>query len=166
MVNVRIEQKNNFSIIGRKMYITKLEQFSEFWKKSHESGLIKKLNQIREIHGCPITNGTHIGLSCTEKDPDNRNFYFFISVEYPCKCDGMKDLEIYNVASFKWAVFSKNCTEINALFDCEMYAFKEWLPTSKYEHDFGPEMEVYHNNKIEFWLPIIGKKLFQPLKKK
>jgi predicted transcriptional regulator YdeE len=32
----------------------------------------------------------------------------------------------------------------------------EWLPNnSLYEHDNGPELEVYFDeNKIEYWLPI------------
>ncbi|MBN2534170.1 MAG: effector binding domain-containing protein [Spirochaetales bacterium] len=157
MIDVRIESKGEFKIIGRKMYITKIEQFSEFWENSHENGLIEKLNHIRKNHGCPVTNGTHIGLSCTEKDPYNRDFYFFIAVEYPNVENKYQDLEIHNVQSFKWAIFSRDSTEIKALFDCEMYAFKEWLPLSKYKHASGPEMEVYHENKIEFWLPIIEK---------
>ncbi|MBN2442714.1 MAG: GyrI-like domain-containing protein [Spirochaetales bacterium] len=157
MVKVRIEQKDAFRIIGRKTYITKLEHFSEFWNKSHENGLINRLDEIRTEYGCPVTKGTHIGLSCTENDPDNRDFDFFIAVEYPDSVLPPDDLEIHEVKPFEWAIFSKNSTEINALFDCEMYAFKEWLPASHYVHAFGPEMEVYHYDKIEFWLPIIKK---------
>ncbi|MEJ6950843.1 GyrI-like domain-containing protein [Natronospora cellulosivora (SeqCode)] len=157
MVNVRIEKKDSFRIIGEKIYITKLEQFSDFWRLSHENGLIEKLNEIRENYGCPITNGTHIGLSCTENDPENRDFYFFVSIEYPDNISYQGELEVYNVNEFKWAIFSKNDTEIKALYDCEMYAFKEWLPSSHYKHAYGPEMEVYHKDKIEFWLPIVEK---------
>lgn len=157
MVNVRVETKEAFSIIGQKTYITQLEQFGEFWKLSHENGLMDKLNKIRNDFGCPITKGTHIGLSCTEKDPDNRDFDFFISVEFPDNKNADAGLEIHNVKSFKWAIFSKDSTEISALFDCEMYAFKEWLSHSGYKHDFGPEMEVYHEDKIEFWLPVVEK---------
>lgn len=157
MVNVRIEQKDKFSIIGQKMFITKLEHFAEFWEKSHENGLIDKLNDIRQTHGCPVTKGTHIGLSCTEKDPTNRDFNFYIAVEYPEDMESCKDLEVYPVKAYKWAVFSKEYKDISALFDCEMYAFKEWLPSSSYIHDFGPEMEVYHKDTIEFWLPVADK---------
>ena len=155
MVNVRIEAKEAFSIIGQKTYITKLDQFADFWRLCHENGLIEKLNKIRMESGCPITDGTHIGLSCTENDPDDRDFDFFISVEFPNNRKANNDLETHKVKAYQWAIFSKQCTDINALFDCEMYAFKEWLPTSKYKHDLGPEMEVYHEDKIEFWLPIV-----------
>lgn len=157
MVNVSLESKNEFSVIGKKTFITGLEQFSEFWKASHDNGLIERLNRIRKNYGSPVTKGTHIGLSCTEADPDDRNFNFFICVEYPNAPDIFEDLEVHQVKSFHWAVFSKQSTEISALFDCEMDAFKEWLPLSKYKHDFGPEMEVYHDDKIEFWLPVIEK---------
>ena len=115
------------------------------------------MNKIRNEYGCPVTNGTHIGLSCTEINPDNRDFNFFIAVEYPKKHTDNTNLEVYKIKSYRWVIFSKQSTEITALFDCEMYAFKEWLPASEYKHDFGPEMEVYHENKIEFWLPIVEK---------
>ena len=88
------------------------------------------------------------------KRPD---FDFFIAVEYPEELSDDPGLEVYKIKPYKWAVFSKQSTEISALFDCEMYAFKEWLPSSEYKHDFGPEMEVYHDDKIEFWLPIVIK---------
>jgi len=34
--------------------------------------------------------------------------------------------------------------------------WKEWLPNNGlYEHDNGPELEVYFaENKIEYWVPI------------
>jgi AraC family transcriptional regulator len=48
-----------------------------------------------------------------------------------------------------------------ALIDSEMYAFREWLPNSGYDHANAPEMEVYpidHSTLggtlVEFWLPI------------
>jgi AraC family transcriptional regulator len=157
MIDVRIESKGEFNIIGQKRYITQLEQFAEFWKTSHDNGLIEKLNHIRNNHGCPVTKGTHIGLSCTEKDPDNRDFYFFISVEYPQTANSYQGLETHTIHPLTWAIFSKKSTEVKALFECEMYAFKEWLPVSEYKHALGPEMEVYHEDKIEFWLPIIKK---------
>lgn len=155
MVQFRIERKSPFKIIGRKNYITRLEQFGRFWRESHENGLIDRLNEIRDNYGCPTTNGTHIGLSCTEEDLENRDFYFYIAVEYPNYLTYQGDLEIHSVDEFDWAIFSKNSTKIDALYDCEMYAFKEWLPSFRYEHAYGPEMEVYHRDRIEFWLPVV-----------
>jgi len=156
MVEVNVEPRPAFSIIGQKTFITSQDQFATFWSASHENGVIGLLNEIRAEHGNPITQGTHIGLSCTEKDPTNRDFYFYVAVEYPNIENKYNHLETHNVLSFDWAIFSKNSRAISALIECEMYAFKEWLPSSGYKHAFGPEMEVYHEGeKIEFWLPVL-----------
>jgi len=158
MVEVRIEHRPAFRVIGQKTYITNHEQFAEFWATCHKNGVINLLEKIRTEHGNQITKGTHIGLSSTEKDPTNRDFYFYVSVEYPNMENKYPQLEIHAVSPFDWAIFSQNSREIGALIECEMHAFKEWLPSSGYKHAFGPEMEVYHEiNKIEFWLPIVPK---------
>ena len=156
MVEVSIEHRPAFNIIGQKTFITSHDQFAVFWRASHENGVIGLLNKIRAEHGNPITQGTHIGLSCTEQDPTNRDFYFYVAVEYPNVENKYAHLEIHDVLSFDWAIFSMNSREISALIECEMYAFKDWLPSSGYKHAFGPEMEVYHEGeKIEFWLPVV-----------
>ena len=157
MVEVRIVHRPAFRIIGQKTFITDHNQFASFWKACHENGVIDLLNKIREEHGNQITKGTHIGLSCTEKEPSNRDFYFYVAVEYPNMENKYPHLEIHEVLSFDWVIFSRNSREISALIECEMYAFENWLPSSGYKHAFGPEMEVYHEGeKIEFWLPVVA----------
>jgi len=156
MVEVSIKRQPAFSIIGQKTFITNHDQFAAFWQECHNNGVIGLLDEIRAAHGNPITQGTHIGFSCTEKDPTNRDFHFFVAVEYPQGYDKYAPLEIHEVSSFDWAIFSQSSSEISALIECEMYAFQDWLPVSGYQHAFGPEMEVYHaGERIEFWLPVV-----------
>jgi len=162
LVSVRIESKEAFNVIGIKTWIPETDNnaFGEFWERCHKEGdaeRIKKFNKNKE-NSC--TKSVILGLSCTEKDPYNRSFYFYIAAETDEISDQGK-YEVYKVAPYEWAIFSSNGNDINALMECEMYAWKEWLPDNDlYEHDNGPEMEVYFDdNKIEYWLPIRRKRI-------
>ena len=103
-----------------------------------------------------ITKSTILGLSNTEKDPSIREFDFYIAVETDNKDTKNSNLETVIIKPFKWAIFSSEGNDINALMECEMYCWTQWLPNNeKYVHDYGPELEVYFStNKIEYWIPI------------
>lgn len=165
MVEVRIEEKPAFRIIGRKTWIsgTDNELFGQFWQKCRKEGLFDIFKAIRGKKPSLVTNSMMIGVSCVEKDPDNRSFDFYIAIESEKNIDAY-DLEEYIVPASKWAIF-KNCGKMpDSLVESEMYAFREWLPNSKYIHANVPEMEVYppytgsqESILNEFWLPIIEK---------
>ncbi len=162
MVKVRIEKKPEFRIIGQKTWIsgTDNESFRDFWKKSHENGLVERLKNIRSNNQVAVIDSGVFGVSCVEKDPNNRSFYFFIAAE--CNgCPKDADLEEYIVPACEWAVFENPGVIPDSLVESEMYAFMEWLPNSKYIHASAPEMEVYPVRNTsekgtisEFWLPI------------
>ncbi len=156
MVHVEITKKDAFRIIGVKTWIpgTDNQAFAEFWQTSLNNGTIDQITPYRKAtHG--ITNSDIIGLSCTENDPNVREFFFFISVETD-QHEPVTNLELYAIDAYAWAIFSTEGSDIHALMECEMYAWKEWLPQKgTYCHDNGPEMEVYlHANRIEYWIPI------------
>ncbi len=163
MIKVRIEKKPEFKIIGRKIWISGTddnEAFGDFWEKSNQDGLIDDLKEIYRNNNNTVLNSPVFGVSCVEKDPNNRSFYFFIATEcedYPRDCD----LEKYIVPACEWAVFENTGKLPMCLIDAEMYAFGEWLPNSGYIHANAPEMELYppciDTGKgiiTEFWLPI------------
>ena len=154
MVEVRIESKAEFSVLGVKRFISELQHFSQFWQECHENGTIEKLRKLNAIHGQPITNGSFIGLSCTEHHPEVRTFDFFVCIEFPSHLECSESFEQHHVNAHEWAIFSQEGTGMDALYSCEMHAFKEWLPASNYAHANGPEMEIYFEDHIEFWLPI------------
>lgn len=158
MINVRIEQKPAFSIAGRKVWISGQdnEQFGAFWREARDSGLIGALRSLSVNGPGAVTHGDVFGVSCVERDPNDRAFYFFIAAEYDggCMPDG---LECHAVPAAQWAVFSNTGDMPKALIDAEMFAFMEWLPSSGYTHALAPELEVYpaHDaSLVEFWLPI------------
>lgn len=163
MIKLRIEEKPEFAVVGKKIWISGTNDtplFEEFWKNSHENGLISNLKQIRGNKLGSITNSMVLGISCVEKDPSNRSFYFYIATESDENHIG-SDLEEYIVPASKWAIFENKGEMPQALIDSEMYAFSEWLPNSNYVHANAPELEVYPPNAndeksaiSEFWLPI------------
>jgi len=165
VVSVRIESKESFNVIGIKTWIPETDSnaFGEFWERCHREGdadRIKKFNKNKE-NSC--TQSEILGLSCTEKDPNIRSFYFYITVETDEVSDQGK-YEVYSVKPYEWAIFSRDGKSVDALPECEMYAWRQWLPDNGlYEHDNGPEMEVYFDdNKIEYWLPIRRKQISDP----
>lgn len=161
MVNVRIENKPSFKVIGQKTWISGQDNeiFGSFWEESEKNGLVDRLKAISEKVGDKVTNSGILGVSCVENDPENRAFDFFIAAE-TTEVTVPDDLECHVVPACCWAIFSNNGDLPMSLIEAEMYAFMEWLPTSPYHHANAPELEVYPENEIgsvEFWLPVISK---------
>ena len=158
MVNIRIEKKPSFQIVGQKIWVSGQDNeiFEAFWKQAHESGLVTRLKSISAKAGNRITGSDVFGVSRVEKDPDNRAFYFYIAAE---AADGAVEgeWESYMVPACTWAIFSNKGELPMSLIQAEMFAFMEWLPASPYQHAHAPELEVYPTNDsslAEFWLPI------------
>jgi AraC family transcriptional regulator len=157
MVSISIENKQGFNIIGVKTWIpgTDNNMFGEFWKKCHTDGIIEQISKFNIKKEISVTKSAIIGFSCTEKDPNVRSFNFYIAVETN-ENENQGNYELLNVKPYRWAIFSSKGNDITALMECEMYAWKEWLPKNgTYIHDNGPEMEAYfQENKIEYWIPV------------
>lgn len=161
MVSVRIQAKPQFYVIRVKTWISGTDNaaFGEFWQKCHADGAIDGLQRYRKNPQSSQTGSAILGLSCTEKDPNVRSFDFVVAVE----TDEVQDqgrYEVRVVPAYRWAIFSSEGSDIEALMRCEMYAWQEWLPHNGiYGHDLGPELEVYfQEDKIEYWIPVCPKK--------
>ena len=155
MVKTRLEYKPAFTVTGIKTWISQVNDFSEFWKKCHDDGIVSKLKAFNYNAG-KITNSYIFGVSRVENDPDNRDFYFYIATEYAG--NDIDGFEKFTIPASEWAIFENKGSVEKALFEAEMYAFKEWLPSSVYKHALIPELEVYpaHDDElVEFWLPVI-----------
>ena len=156
MVNVRIESKPAFDVTGIKTWISKVEDFHDFWNRCHEDQTISDLKTLVNYNAGEITQSLVFGVSRVENDPNYRDFYFYIVTEYAEK--GQRDFETFTIPASQWAIFECKGPIEKALFEAEMYAFKEWLPSSGYVHAMAPELEVYparDSQVVEFWLPIM-----------
>jgi len=171
MIQVRIIERPAFDVIGRKTWISGQdnELFGRFWVQCQKDGLFQTFNQLNGDRLGKQTNSSTLGISCVEKDPANRSFYYLIGIETPeniSKTAQIRDaIEIYTVPASQWAVFECIGKVPESIVKSEIYAFTEWLPSSKYEHAKAPEMEAYfpgydgisEDSYCEFWLPIVEK---------
>lgn len=159
MIELRIEKKPAFRVVGAKTWISGQDndQFGVFWNEAEKSGLIAKLHSVMSDVGESVTKSGVFGISCVEKNPDDRAFYFYIAAESDKETDG---LEAYTVPECEWAIFRNHGDLPMSLVNAEMYAFMEWLPSSPYKHALAPELEVYpaaDATSVEYWLPIVKK---------
>jgi AraC family transcriptional regulator len=160
MVNVRIESKPAFRVRGRKTWVGQdNELFGQFWEQCKQEGLTDLFRSRHADLAQTVTGSHSIGVSCVEKDPADRTFWFYVATEGDNIPEGW-DLETYTVPAATWAIFENYGETPEALIAAEMYAFGEWLPQSPYAHAHAPEIEAYpprtinHLNCYEFWLPI------------
>jgi len=162
MVKVRIEKKDSFTICGVKTWIsgTDNDLFAKFWEEQDANGTVQRVQKIARNAVESVTKSAILGLSDTEKDPAVRSFDFYIAAEVEQNHDLIDTpFEKLDVKPYTWAIFSSEGTGIDALMDCEMYCWTQWLPENgTYVHDHGPELEVYFaENKIEYWIPVVAK---------
>jgi AraC family transcriptional regulator len=165
MIKHHIVEKPAFDVIGKKTWISGQDNalFGQFWAQCQEEGLFEIFEQLRDNRPGPQTGSSLLGISCVEKDPADRAFYYVIAIEKTEKFPG--GLEIYHIPASRWAVFECVGKVPDAIVKSEIYAFTEWLPSSQYEHAKAPEMEVYfpgndgssNDSYCEFWLPIVEK---------
>lgn len=101
-----------------------------------------------------VTGSAMLGLCWGEAD--DIEFSYAIGVELPEGASAGK-FEKKQVPAQQWAVF--NCT-LDNLQDVTMRIFSEWFPSTGYEHDSAPELEVYLPQKpgqpmqCELWMPV------------
>jgi len=157
----KIIERPAFQVVGKKTWISGQDNslFGRFWEQCRSEGLLEVFEQVGGLRPGAQTGGVTLGISCVERDPDDREFYYLIAIESP---EPVAELETYVVPASRWAVFECHGPVPESIVQAEMYAFIEWLPHSGYVHAFAPEMEVYppesdgqsEDNYCEFWLPI------------
>lgn len=161
-LNYRIEKKEAFRIVGVSQPLHKEveENFMivpKMWQDAAMNGTIQKLVGIMDA---PVMGV--LGVSACN---DEEQWKYFIAVSSSVPVD--EDLEEYVVPPFTWAIFPGEGACPQAIQELERRIVSEWLPTSGYEYDNGPDIEVYLNpdpRKAEFevWIPVIKKSCFVP----
>lgn len=165
MINHKVIERPAFEVIGKKTWISGQdnELFGQFWIQCQKEGLFEVLERLGSGRPGLQTGSSLLGISCVEKDPANRAFYYMIAIEKPGT--STEEVEVYRVPASQWAVFECVGKVPEAIVRAEIYAFTEWLPQSQYEHAKAPEMEVYfpgndgnsEDSYCEFWLPVAPK---------
>lgn len=156
-MNYRIEKKEAFRIVGVSQRLhTELEKNFEIvpkmWQQFALDGTIQKL--------LPMMNSQPEGVLGVSVCNDSEEWKYFISVASTEPIDD--ELDEYTILPFTWAIFSGEGQCPQAIQELEKRIVTEWLPTSGYEYDNGPDIELYlnpdpQNSKFEVWIPVIKK---------
>ena len=165
-MDYRIIEKPEFEIIGRsrKFRTVNGENFvkiPQFWQEYMKSDEYKTLMGLTGGKPGEVTGGGCLGI-CFDGEAANWDpFSYGIGIEKPAKKPPIK-FEVIPVPAAAWAVF--DCT-LDNLQDVTKRIFSEWFPSTGYEHEKAPELEVYlpedPRSKVmqcQIWIPIVKKK--------
>jgi AraC family transcriptional regulator len=150
--------KRQFSTSGGQNFVLIPKWWDEFLKSSDYAAMVAIMGDKPGA----VTGSSMLGV-CMEdepiKDPQNYKFYYGIAVELP-KGSGAGKFEKMAVPAATWAVF--DCT-LDNLQDVTRKIFSEWFPSTGYEHDAKPELEVYFPEvpgkpmQCQIWIPVVKK---------
>lgn len=156
-MNYRIEKKDAFRIVGvsrpmHKEIDKNFEIVPQMWQDAAVNGTLQKL--------AAVMNSQPMGVLGVSACNNEEEWKYFIAVSSSANIDDT--LEEYTVSAFTWAIFPGEGVCPQAIQELEQRIVTEWLPTSGYEYDNGPDIEVYltsdpQNSKFEVWIPVVKK---------
>jgi AraC family transcriptional regulator len=161
-----IIEKPAFDILGRsrKFRTVNGENFikiPQFWQEFMATPDYKTLMDLTGGKPGAVTGGGCLGVCFGGEDTNWDPFSYGIGIEKPAKNSPVK-FELIPVPAAAWAVF--DCT-LDNLQDVTKRIFSEWFPSTGYEHDKAPEIEVYlpgdfsnTEMKCQIWIPVVKKK--------
>ena len=152
-LNYRIEVKDSFRIVGVSCPLDKelennFKTVPQMWQNAAMNGTFEKI--------APLMNNQPMGVLGVSVCNDNEDWRYFIAVSSSIDADN--SLDEYVIPACTWAVFSGAGTGIS-IQELEQRIIREWLPTSGYEFDNAPDIEVYlnpdpDNMQYEVWIPV------------
>jgi AraC family transcriptional regulator len=165
-LNYRIEKKEAFRVVGVSQPLHKEveENFMivpQMWQDAAVNGTIQKLAGMMDS---PVMGV--LGVSVCN---DEEQWKYFIAVSSSAPVD--EGLEEYIVPAFTWAIFPGEGACPQAIQELERRIVAEWLPTSGYEYDNGPDIEVYLNPdpqqaEFEVWIPVTKRAVLHQIDKR
>jgi AraC family transcriptional regulator len=174
-MDYRIIEKPAFNVVGKARKFTtvqgenfiKIPQFwDEFMKTKHFDALMK----LTQGKNGPVTGAGSLGVCIVEGGMEE--FTYGIGVEKPDKAVPA-GFDVIHIPAATWAVFESIGPMPKAIQDVTVRIFQEWFPSTGYEHDAKPELEVYlegdmnsKDYRCQVWIPIIKKKKSVSSKKK
>ena len=154
-LDFRIETREAFRVAGISIplygdFESMDEPVEQIWRIAEGNGTIQKLKQFmgKEPSGL---------LEVMMPDENTESWRYLISVATDAPID--ESLEEYIVDAYTWAIFSYEGKTIEETQDLGKRVISEWLPTSGYEYDNGPDISVHAKDGpagaiLEYWLPI------------
>ncbi len=153
-MNYRLEKKEAFWITGIvKSLHRQLEENMQIvpgmWEDAVKDGTIEKLCHVMEQDRKGI-----LGVSICS---DQEEWRYMIAAAGEKK--ELAGMETYEVPAHTWAIFAGEGECPRAIQELEKRIYTEWLPSSGYEYDRGPDIEWYispdpQKAEFEVWIPV------------
>jgi AraC family transcriptional regulator len=167
-MDYKIVDKPAFDIVGkgRKFTTNQGENFikiPQFWSEFMSSGELEKLTKLSAGKPGPVTGAGCLGICAPNEKNTWDPFIYAIGIEKPAKTAA--GYETYHVPAASWAVFDSYGPVTPSIQAVTKKIFSEWFPSTGYEHDAVPELEVYLDGDsqspdyhCQVWIPIVKKK--------
>jgi AraC family transcriptional regulator len=167
-MNFKIKTMESFKVAGKSIMVSteggkNFIDIPAFWQKCNRDGTVAELAKIAADNKGGVLTGALASVLCYKDTDTSENWSFLVGAE---TSESIEGLEPVTVPALKWAIFEAvgPCPEV--IQDVWKRIFSEWFPTSNYEHDMGPELEVYPAQEAsdsdpdfycEVWIPVIEK---------
>jgi len=157
-MNYKIIDKESFIVVGKQTRITSEEegnfkQVPEFWEECMKDGSYEWIK----------SNAGELGVIGVSMDLQNfyKGFFTYMIGVEEIKGTLPKGFVSATIPAATWAVFESVGPLPEATHDLIRRIFTEWMPSTGYQHDCAPELEVYPegdmyspNYRCEIWIPI------------
>jgi AraC family transcriptional regulator len=166
-MDYKIIDKPAFDVVGRgKKFTTSdgtnLIKIPQFWQEFSASAEYQKLSKLSGGKPGLVTGADIISAILPNEKNTWDPIIYTICIEKP---DKATDFDVFHIPAATWAVFESFGPMPKAIQDVTVKIFQEWFPSTGYEHDAKPELEVYlpgdPNSKeyhCQVWMPIVKKK--------
>lgn len=151
----RIEKRDAFRVVGVTAPMSKeIEQNFEIvprlWEQAAADGTLPRLAALMDGEPKGV-----LGICTCYGEEDW--YYGIASASSQEPPEGMK---AWIVPAFTWAVFAGEGPCPQSIQELEQRIVREWLPTSGYQYDDGPDVEVYlspnpADARFEVWIPVV-----------
>jgi AraC family transcriptional regulator len=132
-----------------------------YWEKTDHEIRGECLDKLSGGRTGKVTGARY--LAVTTISEGMKSFSYAVGIERP---DGPlpEEYEVITIPAATWAVFEAAGQLPKALHNLKDKVFTEWFPSTGYEHDNKPEMEIYlpgdpnaPDYRCQFWEPVIKK---------
>ena len=165
-MDYRIIEKPAFDVIGKARKFTTVNgenfvKIPQFWNEFIEAKNYDVLMKLTQGKAGPVTGGENLGVCIAGETMEM--FTYAIGVEKPEGAD-TEGFDVIHIPAATWAIFESVGPMPKAIQDVTVQIFQEWFPSTGYEHDARPELEVYlpgdpnsPDYRCQVWMPVVKK---------
>jgi predicted transcriptional regulator YdeE len=134
----------------------------DYWDKFYRDKRDESLEKLTRGKPGPITGARYLAVHIIEDGMES--FSYAVGIEKP-DSPVPAGYEVINIPAATWAVFESIGPLLKAIHDLEDKIFIEWFPSTGYEFDNKPQLEVFlpgdrksKDYRCQVWMPVVKKK--------